>query len=63
MFGFYLYRRTLEDLAEFVVQITTGAGEAADRDVAVGLVADLLAEWPRLPERIAAIRRTLAGRA
>ena len=51
-FGFYFYRRNLEDLALFVGSIVENRMEAMGPDATLGVVADLLAELPRLEARI-----------
>lgn len=62
VFGFYLYRRNLDDLSQFIADLARESTEAMDRDEALGLTADLLAELPGLEERIDAIRRMLHER-
>jgi hypothetical protein len=51
-FGFYFYRRNLEDLASFVDSIVKGRMEAMSSDATLAVVADLLSEVPRLDGRI-----------
>jgi spectinomycin phosphotransferase len=51
-FGFYFYRRNLEDLASFVGSIAESRMEALGPDATLVVVADLLAELPRLEARI-----------
>ena len=52
-FGFYFYRRTLEDLAGFVDSIVEGRMEAMGPAEALAVVASNLAELPRIEGRIA----------
>lgn len=59
-FGFYFYRRNLEDLASFVESIATGQMEAMDSDAMLAVVTDLLAELPRLEGRIEHVAGVLA---
>lgn len=59
-FGFYFYRRNLEDLASFVESIAEGRMEAMGPDAMLGVIADLLAELPRLEGRIRQASRVLA---
>ena len=59
-FGFYFYRRNLEDLASFVESIATGQMEAMGPDAMLGVVAELLAEVPRLEGRIDHVAGVLA---
>ncbi len=58
-FGFYFYRRTLDDLASFVGSIVEGRMEAMRPGAMLGVVADLLAEVPRLESRISTVSRVL----
>lgn len=51
-FGFYFYRRTLEDLAGFVDSIVEGRMEAMGPAEALGVVASNLAELPRIEGQI-----------
>ena len=51
-FGFYFYRRNLEDLSSFVNAIAQGQMEAMGPRAMLGVIADLLAESPRLESRI-----------
>lgn len=62
VFGFYLYRRNLDDLSQFVVSLVQGSTEAMDREETLGHIAALLAELPKLDDRIAGIRRVLEER-
>lgn len=62
VFGFYFYRRNIEDLAEFVASLTAGSGDDADLRAALGYTADLVDEWPALERRTAAVRRLLDDR-
>jgi spectinomycin phosphotransferase len=55
--AYYVHRRNLEDLAEFVLQLTRTGGDDADRRAALGIVARLVEAWPRLDEPIVALRR------
>jgi aminoglycoside phosphotransferase (APT) family kinase protein len=59
-FGFYFYRRNLEDLASFVESIATGQRDMMDSDAMLRVVADLLAELPRLERRIEHVSGLLA---
>ncbi len=58
-FGFYFYRRNLEDLASFVGSIVENRREAMGPNATLGVVADLLAELPRLEARITHVRSVL----
>lgn len=58
-FGFYFYRRNLEDLAGFVASIAEGRMEAMGPTATLGVVADLLAELPRLERRIGHVTEVL----
>jgi Ser/Thr protein kinase RdoA (MazF antagonist) len=51
-FGFYFYRRNLEDLAGFVGSIAEGKMEAMGPAATLGIVADLLAEMPSIEGHI-----------
>ena len=51
-FGFYFYRRNLEDLAGFVGSIAEGKMEAMGPAAMLGIVADLLAEMPSIEGHI-----------
>jgi Ser/Thr protein kinase RdoA (MazF antagonist) len=51
-FGFYFYRRNLEDLAAFVGSMAEGQMEAMGPAATLGIVADLLAEMPRIEGQI-----------
>jgi Ser/Thr protein kinase RdoA (MazF antagonist) len=51
-FGFYFYRRNLEDLAAFVGSIVEGQTEAMGPAATLGIVTDLLAEMPRIEGQI-----------
>jgi len=62
VFGFYFYRRNIEDLAEFVASLTAGGGDDADLRAALGYTADLVDEWPQLERRTTAVRRLLHDR-
>ena len=61
-FGFSFYRRNLEDLASFVESIAVGQMEAMGPDAMLRVVADLLAEVPRLERRISQVAGVLAAR-
>jgi spectinomycin phosphotransferase len=63
MFGFYLFRRSLEDLAGFVSGLAEGNNEAMDPSAALGIVASTLAELTELEDRIGDVRRVLTQRA
>ena len=52
--AFYLYRRNLEDLADFVDAVATGRSDAMAPVDSLRLVGELLAEQARLEDRIAA---------
>jgi Ser/Thr protein kinase RdoA (MazF antagonist) len=58
-FGFYLYRRNLEDLAAFVGSITEGRMEAMGPAATLGVVADLLAEMPSIEGHIERVGEVL----
>jgi hypothetical protein len=59
-FGFYYYRRNLEDLAEWVARILhEDNGEAQDREDLEGIVEDCISGWPTLERTIADIAARL----
>lgn len=60
--GFYFYRRNLEDLASFVESIVEDRMEAMGPDATLGVVADLLAELPRLEGRVRQVAGVLSAR-
>ena len=60
-FGFYFYRRNLEDLAGFVGSIVEGRMEAMGPAETLGVVAGLLAELPRIEGRIGHVTDVLSG--
>ena len=60
--GFYVYRRNLEDLASFVESIVENRMEAMEPDATLRVVADLLAEVPRLEGRLSQVARVLSAR-
>lgn len=62
MLGFYFYRRNLEDLASFVESIVEDRMEAMGPKATLGVVADLLAEVPRIESRIGQVAGVLAAR-
>jgi spectinomycin phosphotransferase len=59
-FGFYFYRRNLEDLASFVQSIAEGRMETMGPDAMLGVIDDNLTELPRLEGRISHVSRVLA---
>jgi Ser/Thr protein kinase RdoA (MazF antagonist) len=61
-FGFYLYRRNLEDLAAFVASIAEGRTEAMAPDAMLAIVADLLGEMATIEGHIERVREVLAAR-
>jgi hypothetical protein len=62
-FGFYFYRRNLEDLAEWVRRILyEGNGEAQDRADLQGIAEDCISGWPYLEKTIAGIEAKLSQR-
>ncbi|MFI5261088.1 MAG: phosphotransferase enzyme family protein [Candidatus Limnocylindrales bacterium] len=61
-FGFYLYRRNLEDLAGSVGWIVEGRMEAMGPAGTLAVVADLLAEMPAIEGHIRRVREVLASR-
>jgi spectinomycin phosphotransferase len=61
-FGFYLYRRNLEDLAEFVGSIAAGRTEAMAPAAMLSIVAGLVAETPRIEGQIERVAAVLSGR-
>lgn len=61
-FGFYLYRRNLEDLAGFVGAIVEGQSEAMVPATMLGIVAELLDEAPRIDEQIERVSQVLSTR-
>jgi spectinomycin phosphotransferase len=60
-FGFYFYRRNLEDLAGFVGSIVEGRMEAMGPAETLAVVAGLLAELPRIEGRIGHVTDVLGG--
>lgn len=62
VFGFYFHRRNLEDIAEFVIQLTKGNGDYADLHAALGYTADLVDAWPGLEKRVDAVQQVLTAR-
>lgn len=60
-FGFYFYRRNLEDLASFIDSIAEGRVEAMGPDAMLGVIAGLLAELQRLEGRIEQVAGVLRG--
>jgi spectinomycin phosphotransferase len=58
-FGFYFYRRNLEDLALFVESIAVGGSDAMGPTEALRVIANLLAELPRIEDRIAHVASVL----
>jgi Ser/Thr protein kinase RdoA (MazF antagonist) len=60
-FGFYFYRRNLEDLAWFVTAIAEGDMEAMGPDAMLRVVAGLLEERSRLESRIEGVATVLGG--
>jgi spectinomycin phosphotransferase len=59
-FGFYLTRRNLEDLADFIVRILYEQnGDEQDRVDLQGMVDDCIADWPALEQASAAIETRL----
>ncbi len=62
-FGFYYYRRNLEDLAEWVVRILyENDNEEQDRADLEGIREDCISGWPYLEKTIAEIERRLEKR-
>jgi spectinomycin phosphotransferase len=62
-FGFYFYRRNLEDLAEWFVRILyENNGEEQDRQDLEGIVEDCISGWPYLEATIAGIEAKLGCR-
>jgi spectinomycin phosphotransferase len=61
--GFYLYRRHLEDLADFVPSIALGRTDAASPTETLGFVAAILDELPLVEGRIRRIQALLDARA
>ena len=61
--GFYLYRRNLEDLAEWVMRILYEEnGEAQDRADLEGIAEDCISGWPYLEKTIADMEANLGRR-
>lgn len=59
-FGFYYYRRNLEDLAEWIVRILyENNGEEQDREDLRGIAEDCISGWPYLEKTIADIEARL----
>jgi spectinomycin phosphotransferase len=58
-FGFYFYRRTLEDLAGFVEWILEGRVDAMAPEAMLRVVVENLAELPRLEGRLARVATVL----
>ena len=57
VFGFYFYRRNLEDLTDFFVRILyEHNGDEQDRVDLQGLVDDCIADWPYLEQTIAGVK-------
>jgi len=61
-FGFYLYRRNLEDLAGFVGDMAEGRMEAMSPTAMLGIIQNLLVETPLVDGQIERIRDALARR-
>jgi thiamine kinase-like enzyme len=61
-FGFYLYRRNLEDLAGFVASIVGGRTEAMAPAAMLAIVADLLGEMTTIEGQMERVREVLAAR-
>ena len=62
-FGFYYYRRNLEDLAEWIVRILyENNGEEQDREDLQGITEDCISGWPYLERTIADIEARLGQR-
>jgi Ser/Thr protein kinase RdoA (MazF antagonist) len=61
-FGFYLYRRNLEDLAWFVAAIAEGRDEAMAPETMLAIVADLLSEITPMEGLIDRVREVLTAR-
>jgi spectinomycin phosphotransferase len=55
LLAFYLYRRNLEDLGDFIAAIVEPGADAREVADAVAFVNGLVAEWPVLDETIEAI--------
>ena len=62
-FGFYIYRRNLEDLADWIVRILyEDNGEAQDREDLEGMAEDCISGWPDLEKSVADIEAKLGQR-
>jgi Ser/Thr protein kinase RdoA (MazF antagonist) len=61
-FGFYLYKRNVEDLAGFVASISAGRTEAMAPDAALSIVAGLLDETAPIEDQTECIREILVAR-
>jgi spectinomycin phosphotransferase len=62
-FGFYSYRRNLEDLAEWIVRILyENNGQAQDREDLQGIAEDCISGWPYLERTIVGIEAGLGQR-
>jgi len=61
-FGFYLYRRNLEDFAWFVAAIAQGRHEAMAPDAMLAIAADLLSEIRPMETQIDRVREVLTAR-
>ncbi len=60
--GFYLYRRNLEDLADFLQSIVESRVEAMEPAPMLDIIAGLLAETPLLAGQIEQVADLLAAR-
>ena len=59
-FGFYFFRRNLEDLTDFIVRILhEHNGNEQDRVDLQGIVDDCIADWPYHEQTIAGIKARL----
>jgi hypothetical protein len=63
LFGFYFYRRNLEDLTDWVFRILVeNTDEERDRNDIKGIVEDCISGWPYLESTIREVKDMLSGR-
>ena len=63
LLGFYLYRRSFEDLADFVHDLAEGTTHAMGATATLAIVAGILDDVAQLEERILRVRQVLRDRA
>lgn len=60
VFGFYFYRRNLEDLTDWIIRILyENEDEAQDEHDLEGIVEDCISQWPYLEARIRQVKKQL----